>query len=201
MKSPSDQTGKKFDFDIARIYIFWWQITYLCYFICVVLHRPCSTGRFFFSSRPQRRTAHWTKAQEISMGWWRVLVMPKSMSISMLLESCHRSIRPLHRTFIRFKSTDMCLPVDWLWAIFSCSGPVPLQCLGCVNGKIKHFFTRKIWTPRPLAFSCGECLLQSRSKYGTIHILTVYGWLLSSVRCCFWFWDEVLYVVVVLCAL
>lgn len=49
----------------------------------------------------------------------------------------HRSA-PLHCTFIRFKSTDMCLPADWLRAIFSCGGPVPLQCLGCVNGKIKH---------------------------------------------------------------
>ena len=57
----------------------------------------------------------------------------------MLLESCHPLIRPLHCTFIRFKSTDMCLPVDWLWAIFSCDRLVPLQCLGCVNGKIKHF--------------------------------------------------------------
>lgn len=56
--------------------------------------------------------AHWTEAQEISMGRWRALVMPKSMSISMLVESCHPLIGPLHCTFIRFKSTDMCLPVD-----------------------------------------------------------------------------------------
>lgn len=96
-----------------------------------------------FFQQAQRWTTHWSKAQEISMGRWWPLVMPKSMSISMLLESCQPLICPLHCTFIRFKSTDMCLPVDWLWAIFSCGGLVPLQCLGCVNGKIKYFFTCK----------------------------------------------------------
>lgn len=87
------------------------------------------------------------QAQEISMGRWRALVMSKTRSISMLLESCHPLICPQHFTFIRFKSTDMCLPVDWLWAISSHSGLVPLLCLGCVNGKIKVFFTRKSGLP------------------------------------------------------
>lgn len=100
-----------------------------------------------FSSQPNARMAHRTEAQEISTGRWQALVMPKSMSISMFLESCHPSICLLHCTFIRFKSTDMCLPADWLWAIFSCGRLVPLQCLGCVNGKIKHFFTRKSELP------------------------------------------------------
>lgn len=87
------------------------------------------------------------QAQEISMGRWRALVMSKTRSISMLLESCHPLICPQHFTFICFKSTDMCLPVDWLWAISSHSGLVPLLCLGCVNGKIKVFFTRKSGLP------------------------------------------------------
>lgn len=95
---------------------------------------------------------HRTKAQEISTGRWRALVLSESRSISMLLECCHPLICPLHFTFIHFKSTDMCLPVDWLWAIFSCAELVPLQCLGYVNGKIKHFFTRKSALPGLLPF-------------------------------------------------
>lgn len=114
------------------------------------MHWPCPTGRYFFQ-RAKPWMANQTKAQEISMGWWRVPVMSKSRSISMLLESCPPLIFPLHFTFIHFKSTDMCLPVDWLSAIFSCSGLVPLQCLGCVNGKIKPFHMQ-IWTPRTPAF-------------------------------------------------
>lgn len=120
---------------------FWMQmlvllgVVYLGRFICAALHRPCSTGKYFFQWDQQWMTQR-TKAQEISMGQ---LVMSKSGSISMLLESCHPSICSLHFTFIHFKSTDMRLPADWLWAIFSCSGLVLSQCLGYVNNKIKLF--------------------------------------------------------------
>lgn len=56
-------------------------------------------------------TPDW-QAQEINMGHSPALVMSKTRSISMLMESFHPLICPQHFTFIRFKSTDMCLPVD-----------------------------------------------------------------------------------------
>lgn len=121
-----------------------------------------------FFQRAKPWMANQTKAQEISMGWWRVPVMSKSRSISMLLESCHPLIFPLHFTFIHFKSTDMCLPVDWLWAIFSCSGLVPWQCYGCVNGKIK-LFHMQIWTLRTPTFFFKCCISHCPTIYQTIH--------------------------------
>lgn len=143
-----------------------WDFVYLGHFIRPVLHRPCSSGKFFFFQWDQHWMAQRTKAQEISMGQ---LVMSKSGSISMLLESCHPSICSLHFTFIHFKSTDMCLPADWLWAIFSCSGLLCHNALDMSTAKSNSFTCKLV-----RLFVVMDVGQQCPSKCETVNSATYY---------------------------
>lgn len=107
--------------------------------------------------------AHRTEAQEISTGRWQALVMPKSMSISMFLESCHPSIWPLiAHLYVLRAQICVCQLIDY--KLFSAAaGWFHRNALDVSTAKSNTFSHADL---NSQACCCGEC---SHSKYDTKH--------------------------------